>query len=422
MTGRNAICVAYTLFLLFGLNLFADIAGPAGVYVISNTKEDLSEPGKFNLPYITGVSLRMPWADMQTYDDISETYVYDFSRIDRFIDELTAVGQKMTLELLIGKPDQSVLDHTNIVTWVNPRDGSEQPVPWDRNALDAYLDLMTNLSAHVVPGSGVPLNENPTLVTVSAPIPGLSGVREVSGTLVAHPDYDRQTFVDAIVEGVAMSRDAFPNKHGFLAFFAMDDANVAQPLDRDIFDALQAAFNGEGQRSLGYFQETLSDTGPNAAAPMGSFLKEASDSTYIVFQALKPWIAQDEPAVESGTPVVGFWNAWENFGATYVELYGADATNQINAQDLTDWNRFFHIVTAFEREEVTMSLGPQSASALNLEWTSDPEGRYLIRQSTDLMDWTTGSQEVYTNTAVLNPTENRQFFKVEPLAPSSSGD
>lgn len=321
----------------------AKALGPAGIYVISNTRDDKREPKKFDLDYVAGVTLRMHWKSIESLDPRTGSVVYDFSRIDRFIKELTAAGQSMTLEIFASSAPDYLLKSPGTATWLNPRFKELQVVPWDKNALVAYYKMMTALSNHVVPSTGIRLADHPTLVTVDAPIVGLAGVREQSGALVKHPDYSRKLFVESIRLAVLISRQAFPQKYGFLAFFRMDDGNRSNPLDKEIFEMLQSNFNGRGQLSLGYFQETLSDIGPRKTTQLGYFLNKASSNTYVMFQALKPWVIGDRE-VASGTPITGMENAWNDFRSVYVELYGGDVLNQDNAAQLKEWAQFYRTV------------------------------------------------------------------------------
>jgi hypothetical protein len=164
-------------------------------------------------------------------------------------------------------------------------------------------------------------------------------VRELSGTLVSLSSYQRQRFVDSVISAVHASRDAFPSKFGFLALFRMDDADRDDPLDGAILDRLMTEFNGPGQPSLGFFQETLSDTGPKPEG-LGALLAAAAPKTYIMFQALTSWTSPftGHDKVASGHPAVGIALGHATYGATYFELYVTDIDNPELTAELEAWN------------------------------------------------------------------------------------
>ncbi|MFT4902134.1 MAG: hypothetical protein ACI81V_001419 [Lentimonas sp.] len=321
-------------------------SGPAGIYVISNTRYVPGEVAKFNFDCVAGFSLRIPWTSIETWNATLKQPQYDFSRIDKTLEELRAIGKKMTLEIFVFKAPDYVLALPDSESWVNPhpRQGGIQPTPWNPHARLAYRNMLRAMSQHRVAGTNWTLSEHPSLCSVDAPIVGLQGLRELSNTLVKLPGYNRQAFIDSVLDCVEASRSAFPAQNGFLALFKMEDANTRVPLDKTIADALMAQYNQAGQPTLGFFQETLSDEGPNPTA-LGRLLKENADKTYIMFQALRPWALRDGEAAprtnSSKNPVTGIRHAWKNYGSTYVELYGADILHGNHVKEIAEWNQFF---------------------------------------------------------------------------------
>lgn len=326
--------------------------GPAGIFVIGDTRPVPNEVTKFNLDFVTGYTLRIPWPDLESWDAGAKSARYDFARVDRVLEEARALGKRVTMEIFIDKVPAHVLAKPGVVTWNNPhpRRGGPQVVPWDAVAMAAYKAMINALAEHRVAGTSWTVAEHPALQTLDAPIVGLQGLRELSNTLVHHPDYTRERFIQSVVDAVSANRRAFAKKYGFLAMFAMSDDQASPALDAAVMKRLDAEFNGPGKPSLGYFQETLSDAGPRPDAPLGKMVASAAPRTYLLFQALRPWTLRDgqerPEQIASGTPVTGIKFAWENYGATYVEIYGADVLNPKNAEGLRAWDRFLKSVAA----------------------------------------------------------------------------
>ncbi len=305
-------------------------SGPTGIYILSNGN---STRNIRDYDFITGYSLRFNWLDFETSKG-----VYDFTVIDQAIEELQALNQKLTLELLLFNTPEHVLDEAN-ETWGQP---NEKPVPWDENALDSWKEMVSALANHEVAlsnGTMVPLSQHPTLETIDAPIMGLGGIRDLSGELVKLPSYTRQKFMNAVNTSIGAMRNAFSEKYGFLAIFKMDDDDTTNPLDEVILEGLMNDYNNEGQPTLGFFQELLSDVGPTEDG-IGALLSLVKDDTYIMFQALTSWTSPftGEDKVTSGKPAVGIELGYTNFNAKYFELYVTDIDNEDLWDDFRHWS------------------------------------------------------------------------------------
>jgi hypothetical protein len=401
------------------------IPGPAGIFVIGDTHYIPGEVAKFDLDFIDGYTLRVPWADMETWDSMTQTPAYDFSRIDATLEDLRARGKRMTLEIFVFNAPAYVLTLPGTVTWANPHPtmGGTQVVPWDTNALAAYRAFLLQLSNHIVAGTSWRIADHPTLESVDAPIIGLQGLRELSGTLVQQPGYTREGFVQAVVDSVTACREAFPDKFGFLALFAMEDSITSPSLDDTILANLLAGFNHGGRPTLGFFQETLSDTGPNPAN-LGALLATASSETYVLFQALQPWTlkaGEVRPAtIASGTPLAGLERAWSYYNASYVELYGADILNTANQDGLRRWSHFLREVNNVRRQRGTLQLDNSTPSALLLRWSYDAQLNQRLWQSTDLITWTLfdPGQALDGNVTLPTTSEPHAFYRLETLMPT----
>jgi len=400
--------------------------GPAGIYVIGDTHNVPGEIAKFDLDHVSGYTLRVPWSDIETWNTASQAPQYDFSRMVTALEDLRPRGKKMTLEIFIHKAPAYLLDPPGISTWTNPHptQGGVQPLPWDPRTLAAYQAMITNLANHPVTGTPWRIADHPTLESVDASIVGLQGLRDLSNTLVAHPDYTRVKFIQAIVDSVSINRTAFSNKHGFLALFLMDDNEAGISMDQAVCDRLRTEFNVPGKPTLGYFQETLSDAGPRTET-LGSLLHAASSETYIMFQALRPWTLRQgdtvPPEIASGTPITGIRHAWRNYRSTYVELYGGDVLNSNNIAALKKWDRFLHAVRDARDGRGAPSLESPGSPGQRLHWEADELLGYKVRQSPDLTSWApVETNETMDGDIALPATTGQpsRFYQLEILEPA----
>jgi hypothetical protein len=418
-----------TLALLFGSHLLAAeaaAAGPAGIYVIGDTRDVAGEIDRFDFDYVAGYALRIAWTDIETWNSNTNSPVYNFSRMDARLEELRAKGKKMTIEIFVNKAPSYLFDPPGITTWSNPHptQGGVQPLPWDTRTLAAYQAMMQSLANHQVSGTSWRVADHPSLETVDASIVGLQGVRELSGTLVNHPDYTRAKFIQSVVDSASISRMAFPRQYGFLAMFLMDDNEGGISMDQAVYQRLQTEFNVPGKPTLGYFQETLSDTGPRTDT-LGSILHSASSETYVMFQALRPWtLREGDPVpveIASGTPVTGIRNAWRDYRSTYVELYGGDILNTANAASLRKWNLFFHAVKSAREGRDIPSLSYPGESMQRIRWNANDLLDYKVLHSANLVDWEAFVTIEPMDGDISLPAPvgpSRQFYQIEILEPT----
>lgn len=426
---RTLACCARRIWaaaLLMAFEGSASPVGPAGIFVIGDTREVPGEVAKFDFDFISGYTLRVPWTDIETWDDTAHAPQYDFSRMDSTLEDLRSRGKKMTLEIFISKAPAYLLEPPGIATWTNPHptQGGVQPLPWDARALAAYQAMIQNLANHQVSGTSWRIADHPALESVDASIVGLQGLRDLSNTLVNHPDYTREKFIQSIVDALAINRMAFSKQHGFLALFLMDDNDPGVSMDQAVLDRLQTEFNVPGKPSLGYFQETLSDVGPRVDT-LGSLLYSVAPDTYIMFQALRPWTLRPgdavPPEIASGTPITGIRHAWRSYRSTYVEIYGGDILNAANADSLRAWNRFFHAVKDVREGRGGPTLESPGGAAQRLRWAADPLLDYRIRTSPDLMAWSPVETTETMDGDVSLPSpagRSSQFYQLEILEPA----
>lgn len=306
---------------------------PTGIYVLSNRN---SSTNIRDYDFVAGYTLRPHWSDIEIGDE-----QYDFSSIDDSLTKLEAINKFLTLEVRpLSIP--SHLAHIIETRWVTSS-GFKTGAPWDENFINSWKKFNQALANHTLilaDGTSVRLSDHPNLKQISAPIVGLSGIRERTGTLVQLPDYNRETFIQSILDSVHATIDVFPKQHHFISVFIMDDENLVQPLDEAIVESLMEEFNYNNLPTLGFFQELLSDDGPKPEL-LGQLLIKYKDLTYIMFQALTSWTSSfldDQNKVASGSPAVGIELAYNNYSASYVELYLSDIDNPLLADELRIWN------------------------------------------------------------------------------------
>jgi hypothetical protein len=340
---------------------------PTGIYVLSTGRDNPNTPQDDRLAnirsydFVSGYTLRAFWADLEPAPG-----QYDFSVIDAAIASLSALGQGLSLEILMGEEPSYVLAGA-AATYQDHRGGTN-PVPWDSYAQQRHAALFSALGTHVVTGVGAPhlLSQNATLKSIDAAPVGLNfGVRDLNGAIRAHPDYTQRRYIDAVVAGVGAAAAAFPEDTNFLAFFAFNDSQPGQPVDEQLMDRLELLYNGPGQTELAFFVENLSDDGPMPTPNgmgTGNNLKdwaEAGGST--MMQALDSWLAHPadrDAQLDSLNPATGISLANGLYGTRFFELYktdldlaalgAVDATGRLLSDDLRYWNALLNADADFD--------------------------------------------------------------------------
>jgi len=335
MILRKALA-AFFVFIFITGNAYAQPQPPKGIFILSS---DANYAAQLKFPsFVSGYTLRLKWSDLE-----KSPGVYDFSRIEETIKYLQKSNLSLNLEIFSAFAPQYVIKNASATFPVKiGRINSQAPMPWDKNALASWEKLLQTLSQYQIYNSKsntkIALRDHPTLVSVDAPIVGMQGLRDMTGSILRHKDYDRVKFIDSVVRSVAASRKAFPNDYGFIAFFRIDDGkNPALPLDQAVFDRLNKEFMQTGI-GLGLMQELWSDEGPKREV-LGVYLAKVKSPNAVMLQALTSWTQPftNPTAVASGNPEIGFSNAYKNYGVRYYEVYYPDVINPKFTPIFTKW-------------------------------------------------------------------------------------
>jgi chitodextrinase len=285
---------------------------PAGIYSIDNVVDK---------PFVDGVLIRIHWSQVEKTEG-----VYDFAKIATTVKKAQALGHSVTLAtMVVAEP-----------TWLaaksetyNDSQFGQTIVPWDTTMLTALEKLTTALSAYQI--DGVPLKDHPTVKQVDASIGGIQSVR-----LRQLPSgYTADKFKEGVYRSVNAWANAFPSKHLYVGLFGISD-NISNPSTTDdIRDTLMAQHS-----NVNFFQEVLSGSAPNG--PLGDVLEPASGKTGIMFQACGEWSNQGAwPQCnfpQGDTPNAGIAHGYNDYNATYFEIYENDLNNSSYASQFQQWH------------------------------------------------------------------------------------
>ena len=176
----------------------------------------------------------------------------------------------------------------------------------------------------------IALADHSTISQVNASIIGLSSIRaRGSDTFFIDSAFDRQRFLDGIVENVQIVADAFPNKQIYTGFWEVDDLISDPSLTSEIIRVFDQEFNGDSRQRLGFFQENLACETPvtSFATPLAS----ENDTRPILFQMLQGWTTPfsnpertDICLSDAEGPNVGMQYALDTYNSRYFEIYIGD--------------------------------------------------------------------------------------------------
>jgi uncharacterized protein (TIGR03437 family) len=335
---------------------FAAAPVPGGFYTLSNGQPPQPPAAAvMKLPFVDGFSLRINWS-------IAEPSAgnYDFSAIDAALAVLQTHGKKMTVTVTPLNESSYLTAAPGVQTYQVTHGGVSYtvPVPWDENQLTRWEALMQALATHQVP-SGAPgspmiaFRDHPLFANIAAEIPGMNGIRDDGGTLIAAPGYDRAVFTAAVVRAVKAAVTQFPKQVPFVEIFTIEDRTTTPSLNQVLLAALQQNFfNASGLPQIAFFEENLACSTP---VPTFAFaLFQEQNNLPIMFQMLQGWVTPFQDAPKTGVclvtstpgdittatsgPEVGIQFAYQTYGARYFEIYQADLQHTQFANAFQAWH------------------------------------------------------------------------------------
>lgn len=331
-----------------------EFARPNGLYLLDNGGQP-PDGAVLALPFVDGFARRLSWRQIETAPG-----QYDWTVLDSTVDAVQQAGKALTLVVFAKEVPDHVLaavPATEHYFAINGQGADvETVVTWSAAGQAAWQAFSSALAGHLLldqsSGQMVPLSQHPSLRQIDASLLGLAGLRDLGGRLVAHPDYQRQLFIDqGVLPSLHAIADRFPNKFVYTAVFGWNDG-AANGADQ-IYDAIQAEFDGGAFPRIGLFQENLSCTGPAAT---NNPLALRQDQTFTMYQMLQSWVMPSRPGFEFQTdeclvttvpndrstaisgPEVGLERGLAEFGAQYFEIYRPDLAHPGFADEFQTWH------------------------------------------------------------------------------------
>ncbi len=347
------------------------IRRPQGIYMIGNVGQSFPDPEVLARPYVDGFTVRVFWEDLEP-----QKGDFDFSIIEAALQNLASYGgtKRMTLEIFSREVPSWLLAEPGIVTYDarNIAGGSASgqtitvPLPWDPITLERWDLFVATLAAHQlydeIAGIELPLASHSLLAHINAEIPGLGGIRDQGGLLVATPEYDRALLLDAISQAIHSMESRFTAPSVFLLYFDMDDGTLPHLGDVILTMLQDDFFPAPGREGVGLFRESWACDQP--VGRPGDALFDMQDETFILLQALQGWVnpfqdpeATDQcmifdppqtPGWQTGDrltdneirktsvsgPEIGIIHGMQELNCYYFELYVGDLRHEPFADDL----------------------------------------------------------------------------------------
>lgn len=290
-------------------------ATPSGIYSLDQVVD---------APYVDGVAARVFWDDLEPVEG-----AYDFSGIDAAIHAAEAVGQKVTLATIVGIAPEWLLIQCETFIHIN---GSTKCLPWDGLSMWKMNLLAKAMSAHTV--DGVALKDHPAIAQVASPINGIQSIRLPN----APPGYTVEDFTRSIMLSLRIWQLAFPDKPRYVGLFGAPEYETSEAIREEII--------GRYGDSVSFFMELLTGESPQLGGGMGDLIAGVDGRTGVMFQACGAVSQQDgvwakcnwtEPQDSIDNMLS---HGFEDFGATYFEIYRQDLQDPQYAEQLQLWHDF----------------------------------------------------------------------------------
>jgi hypothetical protein len=288
-------------------------SAPAGIYSIDTVVDK---------PFVDGVLIRAGW------DQIEKSQgSYDFSKIVNAIQQAEAAGQSVSIATLVMNTPGWLLSKCKTFSSGNY---GKVCVPWDSTMLSALQKLVNAMSTTKV--SGTALKDHPTVKQIDASIGGIQSVRMSN----LPSGYNATTFANAVYQSVGYWASAFPNKYLYVGLFGVSDGKSNPSTAESIRDGLLSKYK------VNFFQEVLTGDSPSLGGDLGDVLSAVKSKTGIMFQACGEWKNQRKWSQcdwhKNDSPSTGMSNGFNNYNATYFEIYQTDLSNSTYSSQFQQWH------------------------------------------------------------------------------------
>lgn len=296
---------------------YSDGGAPAGIYAIDLVVDK---------PFVDGVLIRLYWDQIEITEG-----TYDFSKADSIMNQAKALDKSVTMAVMAMATPLWLESKSE--TFNHPQFGVSI-APWDDTMLTALEKLIAAISNHQFDGTA--LKDNPMVKQVDAAIGGIQSIR-----LTQLPSgYSAEKLEEGVFRSVRAWANAFPDKHLYVGLFNVADGATNPRTAESLRDKLLAEFNGVSAPRVNFFQEVLTGFAPSGL--LGDILGAVKNETGIMLQACGEW--SNQPSwpkcywLADDTPDAGFSLGYNNFNATYFEIYEADLLNDAYAGQFQQWH------------------------------------------------------------------------------------
>ncbi len=291
--------------------------GNAGrVFALLDPGETATSAARFaSMPQVDGLAYRAPWSRLETSPGR-----YDWNTLDAIADVARAGGKRLTLHVAPDLPAWLAPLGAQTYTYSSPIGSGTAAVPWDSVYLDRIERFAVALAEHVRARGDADLL---AVVSVGAPVPEMSLVGCLDGSLGSGITYDRTRYLDAWRTAIVAYDNAFSDAAyaGLRIVVSAPVAEICRP-DGDgaaFFTALTTDLPRTVPR-IGAFMADLNAPGSQRLGQVG-----ASMRTSLHFQTI--WSYTDDPNRRFGGPLQDAVCHARRAGGRYLELYKADLLN-----------------------------------------------------------------------------------------------
>ena len=241
---------------------------PRGLYVLDSqagtniSGVSMRDANIRDLRFVTGYALRPAWETLEPARD-----AFDFTIIDWNVRRLAALGQKLSVWVLITDPPW-LAQTPGVTTWFDsdPRVNRLRAVPWDPLLLERLETFVSALAQHTI--DGMPFNQHPVLEVVNLGIAGAKlAIRDPDSVKLRDmPGYTRAGFSEAVQRNLRAAVTNFPARFVQVGFWPVTDYQASPALHEALRQTILAEFDGVTRPRVGFWMENLSASRPAPGA------------------------------------------------------------------------------------------------------------------------------------------------------------